>query len=222
VLAEDLLLLLTDDASGKPLLDSTKLDLALAGAVLVELTEAGRIGVAEPGGTVRAGRVVVLDPTPTGDPLLDLPLQRIADRRPAKPQDLLSGIAKGLRRQLLARLAERGILRAEEGRILGIFPVRSWPAADSAQEDEVRRGLSEVLVNGRTPSPAEAALVSLLSAVDRIPKVLGGSGVDRRELKRRAKVVAQGEFAGAAVGKAVEAITAAVAAVVVVTTSSGN
>jgi Golgi phosphoprotein 3 (GPP34) len=43
LLAEDVLLLLLDDASGKPIVDGTKLDRVLAGALLLELALAGRV-----------------------------------------------------------------------------------------------------------------------------------------------------------------------------------
>lgn len=221
LLAEDLLLLLTDDATGKAQVDSTRLDLALAGAVLLELAERGRVSIAQPGGPVKAGRVVVHDPSPIGSPVLDEALRRIAERRPSTPQDLLPRMAKGLRAGLLADLARRGILRHEENRVLRVFASRSWPAADSAHEDAVRRGLHDVLVVGRTPSPREAALISLLHAVDRVPNVVGDA-LDKRELRRRAKAIAEGEFAGAAVRKAVEAVDAAVMATILASTVAAS
>ena len=55
ILAEDVLLLLTNDTTGKTVVDKTRLDLALAGAVLLDLTTAGRVDVAGPGGAGQAG-----------------------------------------------------------------------------------------------------------------------------------------------------------------------
>ncbi|MFD1504221.1 GPP34 family phosphoprotein [Georgenia yuyongxinii] len=218
LLAEDLLLLLTDDHTGKATTDGTKLSLALAGAVVLELATEGRVDVSGPGEEVRAGRLVVRDATPTGDPVLDQSLGHLAARRPGRPQDVLGGLGRGLRATLLDRLVGRGILRAEEGRVLGIFPTRSWPAADSAHEESLRRALHDVLVLGRTPAPREGALISLLHAVDQVPKLVGGPGSDRRQLRRRAKEIAEGEFAGTAVRKAVEAVNAATMAAITATT----
>lgn len=48
-------------------------------------------------------------------------------------------------------MVERGILRSEEGKILGIFPTRSWPAQDANHEAEVRRLITQTLVQGTTP-----------------------------------------------------------------------
>ena len=71
LIAEDLLLLLTDDLTGKHVVGNPGLDLALAGANLVELAERGRVDVAGERDEVKTGRIVVRDPSPTGDAVLD-------------------------------------------------------------------------------------------------------------------------------------------------------
>lgn len=217
LLAEDLVLLLTDDKTGKPLVDQLRRDLVLAGAVVHELTELGRLRVTGRDEEQRPGRLVVADDAPTGDDLLDTTLQRLAGRKPEKPKNALGGIGKGLHQRLLERLAARGILRLEVGRVLGLFPRRAWPAVDSAHEEGVRRGLSDVLVVGRAPTPRELTLIALLDAVGQVPTVLPGSDVSRRELRRRARAVAEdGGFAATAVRKALDD---AIAATTVVATS---
>jgi hypothetical protein len=222
ILAEDLLLLLVDDRTGRPVVDTTRLDLALAGALLLDLAALGRVDVTRPGGPVKAGRLVVRDATPTGDPVLDEAARRIRSSAPRKPEALLPHLKKGLREELLARLVGRGVLRAEEGTVLGLFPTRSWPAADPTHERQVRAGLWDVLVVGRAPSPREGALVALLQAVDQVPRVLPGSGLPHRELRRRAKLVAAGGFADDAVRRAVEAVNTATMVAVMAATSAAT
>ena len=222
ILADDVLLLLTDDVTGRPALDGTKLDLALAGAALLDLAADGRVDVAGQGEAVKAGRLVVRDDRPTGDPVLDEVLRRIAAGRPRKPETVLPELAKGIRAELLERLTARGILRAEHGKILGIFPTRSWPAVDASHETAVRTGLGEVLVVGRAPTAREGALIAVLQAIDAVPVVLGDVGVPKRELRRRAKEVAEGGFADVAVRKAVEAVAAAVTAGVMAATMAAT
>src|SRR5690606_24272492 len=97
---------------------------------------------------------------------------------------------------------------------LGIFPTNRWPAVDSNHETHVRRALHDVLVTGRTATATEAALVALLLAVDKLHVVLPSTGLSRRDLKARAKAVADGGFAGEAVRKAIEAINAATMAAI--------
>jgi len=221
LLAEDILLLLTDDATGKTSVDSTTLDLALAGAVLLELAVEGRVDVAGPGEPVKPGRVVVRDPRPTGDELLDTALGIVASSSPRKPDSMLGQLKKGLAATLRERLVSRGIMRFEEGRVLGIFPTSRWPAADSSHEDQVRRALFDVLVTGRSATPTEAGLVALLQAVDKVPTVFPHTGLAKRELRARAKAVAEGGFAGEAVRKAIEAINAGVMAAVTMAAVAG-
>jgi hypothetical protein len=67
-LAEDVLLLLIDDVSGKPVVDTTRLNLALAGGVLLDLSALGQVDVSGPGEQVKAGRLVVRDTQPTDAP----------------------------------------------------------------------------------------------------------------------------------------------------------
>ena len=135
---------------------------------------------------------------------------------------MLPRLTKGLRPALLERLTNRGILRAEEGTVLGVFPRRSWPAVNSAHEDEVRSRLRAVLVDEAPPGPHETALISLLHAVDATPKVVGDPTLPKKDLKRRAKRISEGEFAGAAVQSVIAATTAAVAAAVATAAASSN
>jgi hypothetical protein len=220
ILAEDVLLLLIDDASGKAVVDKTHLDLALAGGLLLDLATLGRVDVTGAGEPVKAGRLVVREDSPTDDEVLDEGLRRVGSLRPMKPYRVLPKLAKGLREDLLGRMVGRGILRPQEGRILGIFPIHTWPALDSSHEREVRAGLHDVLVVGRGPSPREAALISLLQAIGQVPKVLGDVGVPARELRRRAKEVANGGFVDDAVRRAVAEISAATSAAISAATSS--
>jgi len=213
LLAEDLLLLLIDDASGALLLDSTRLDRALAGAVLLELALAERVGPPPPGRRFGRDRIVLLDGRPTGDPLLDDALARLDSPRPPRAARAVEKLVKGTRQALLHRLVEAGHVREEHRTVLGVFRSSRWPAVRPEHEAAVRRDLHAALVEGAPPDLRTAALTSLLVAVDVVPKVV--SAPDRRALVRRAKAVADGEWAGVAVRKAVEAVNAALVASVV-------
>ncbi len=217
LIAEDLLLLLTDDETGKHLVDGSSLDLALAGANLVELAGGGRVDLAGEGDLVKRGRIVVRDASPTGDPLLDETLRRCVDKQGKKPASVLQALAKGVREALLARLAERGVLRAAEHRVLGIFPITRWPAVDSHHETQVRTLLTSVLVQGTTPDQRTASLIALLSSVDAAHKVVDADayGVDKKLIKERAKKIRESAWAADAVVKAIQAIQAAVTASIV-------
>lgn len=219
LIAEDLALLLTDDESGRPMTSGQRVDLALAGGVLLELLMTGRVTIAGAGHPAGKDRVVVLDPGPAGDPVLDEALARVRER-PRKAKDVLPRLTKELRPTLLDRLTKRGLLRLEESKILGIFPTRQHLPSDDGYERSLRAAIQEVLVVGRTPTEREVALVSVLQSVDQVPRVLGEVGVPKRELRRRAKSLAEGEAVGDAVRQAIQAMDGAMAAVMVATTAA--
>ncbi len=222
LITEDLALLLTDDATGRTLTDAARVDLALGGALLLDLIGAGLVRITGPGEEVKPGRVVVTGAAPSGDAMLDAGVAQLVGRRPAKPQEVIQRLRKDLRPAVYQRLAARGIVRASEERILGIFPTTRWPAVDSAHEARVRAALLDVLVGGRTPTSLEATLIALLHAVGQVPKVVPTDALSKRDLSRRAKVVAEGNVAGDAVMQAVSAVQAGITAALVATAAAAS
>lgn len=219
LIAEDLILLAFDDETGKTSSGVSNLDYSLAGALLIELAMLGRIDVAGEEDEVKTGRLMVCDASATGEPALDEALGRLEKLDGGKPKDALGPLTRNeLAARLLAGLADRGILRQEKDRILGIFPTTRWPAADSEHEAAVRDSLHKVLVDGERPGERVAALIALLTAMDAVGRVLDVSTGDPAEVKRRAKEIAEGNWVSDAMRKAVEEITAAVMVAVFVPT----
>jgi hypothetical protein len=125
---------------------------------------------------------------------------------------LIAKLRKGLRSTLLERLSEAGAVRRSTRKLLGILPRATWPAADSRHWEELRARLQDVLVAGASPDSRTAALVSLLAAVNAAPKVVDG---DKKAVRARAKDIAAGDWAGAAVKKAIDAVNATVAIIII-------
>jgi hypothetical protein len=218
LLAEDLLLLLTDDRTGRLLAPAEEVDAALSGAQLIELSLSGRVDLDE------RKRLVLRDGSPTGDELLDHALGVVSGKQGKKPPVVLGPLGKNLRERLYARLTECGILRAQHDKVLGLFPRHRWPTASADHEATVRRALVAVLVTGTTPDPRDAALVALLHALRLTHKIVvpKDHGLSRRVLDRRAAEVAKGSWPSEAVRRAVDAmassVTVAVGAATVATT----
>ncbi len=170
--------------------------------------------VTDPDGRrVPAGRVVARDVSGTGHPALDHALAFVRTR-PRTPKSLVAPLAKGLRTSLLAGLAARGVLRREDGMVLGIFPTTSWPAADATHETQVRAACQEVLLGVRDPDARTAALLAMVSRTPLVRRLVAPE--DRRRAEARAKDLAAGSWASAAVKKAVDEMQAAVMVAVIV------
>jgi Golgi phosphoprotein 3 (GPP34) len=218
LLAEDLLLLLTDDTSGRLAVPATEADAGLSGAVLAELALMGKIGLTGEADAGEPGRLAVCDPSPAGDAVLDAALEIVMARQGKKPSAVIGPLRKNLRQTLHERLAASGVLRAGEARILGIFPARRWPALDTSHEEHLRRQLAGALAGQAAPDDRAAALIALLHALKCEHKVVdpGQYGLSRRQLRARAEEIATGSWASAAVRQVVQetivAVTAAASA----------
>jgi Golgi phosphoprotein 3 GPP34 len=212
LLAEDLLLLVTDDASGRLSAPAAQVDAGLGGANLMELTLMNKLGLSGERDTSGPGRIIVRDPAPTGDAVLDAALNIIIAHQGKKPSTLIRPLGKNLRQTLYERLACSGLLHAGKGRILGLFPARRWPARDSGHEAEVRQQLIQALVRQGTPDDRSAALIALLHALRCEHKIIdpGDYGLSRRQLRSRAEQIAKGSWASEAVRRAIQEMTAAV------------
>lgn len=202
MLHEDLMLLFIDQRDGRLLADSIAVENALAGALLIELVNSGRIAF-EPNGK----KLQVVDPTPLKDPLLQEAVSRFD--KPMKPQRAVERLRKKVRDKVIAQLEGRGVVRVEARKVLGIFPGKRYVITDEARFSRLRHAVGEVVSGYRGADARTGSLVTLLHAVKAVHKVFEG---DRRELTKRAKEIAAGNWAGEAVRRAIEAIQAGVGA----------
>lgn len=209
-LAHELALLGYDDA-GVNQLGRPTLDYGLAGALLLELTLAGRVEVAD-------DRLVVTDPTPVGQRQLDDALTRIAtEPKRRKPKDWVTRLAKDLPEQVLDGLVTAGVLRRDSDKVLWVFPRTRYPSttgAEPAVETQARQRMVAAVaadgpVDGRT-----AALIGLARAVGLDRKLF--AELPKEHVKRRLTEIAAGDWASAATKKAIEEIQA----VILITTTT--
>jgi len=133
---EEIVLLALDDKTGAQLpLPVTALGYGLAGAVLADLAMAGKVDT-------DAQQLTVLDPSPTGDPLLDPWLALItAERNPRSVAYWLSVLAdrqQEIEQPALDRLIARGILKRQDKKILWVIGLRRYPTVDGHERTEVR------------------------------------------------------------------------------------
>jgi Golgi phosphoprotein 3 (GPP34) len=199
-LAEDLFLLATDAATGRPLVDTTHLDLGLGGALLLDLVLQQRI-------ELRDFHVTVTDSQPTGEPLLDPALSEIAAAKPHEPGHWVRHLAHGLRHAVKDRLIEAGVLCRDDHKVLGIIRIHRTHETDGRLHHALEDQLHDAVVLGHTPSWETAALASMALAVGLDRHLFPRS--DRYAVRRRIAEVAaecpECEWVADAVQRAVDA-----------------
>ena len=212
-LHEEVLLLALRDDEGT-VASGTMYQYAVAGAILSELMLQGRIAVDDSG---RKKLARVIDPRPTGAPLLDECLDKIAATRPKPLDDWVGKFAniKNLKHRVAVRLCDRGILREEEGKILLVFTRTIYPETDPRPEQEIVERLRRaVFTDTRDLDPRTVVLVSLANSAGILKVVF-----DKKELKRRKERLEQvinGELMGKAAQEAIQAMEAAVMVAVII------
>ncbi|WP_165962762.1 GOLPH3/VPS74 family protein [Occultella glacieicola] len=164
-LAEEYLLLVLDDDSGRPLIDANSLHTAIAAAALTDLVSDGAPrGGREADGPVRKGRFARTGRSLPADPLRLAILDKAHDRKPKDAVAALGGMfswsdrAKTLKEQLLEGLAGEGVLEQQESKILGIFRHRRAPGdrrGHRCHDHDVH--LSHVQPRGQSPISDGAA-----------------------------------------------------------------
>lgn len=206
------MLLSLDDDSGAAR-DRANVGWAAGGGVLVELTLLGRVDIGE-------DRIGVRDAGPTGVPYLDEQLARIVDHgRPWKVADCLRAVAKDAAGGATQALVDRGLLREEKKRVLGLFPTRRYPEVDGAGEEEVRRRLDRVVLEGIDPDERTASLVALLHGA-RLREPAFPQREGRKQVEARMAEISDGQWVQPAVQRAIDQAQAAMVAVMVATTSA--
>ena len=175
--AEETLALLLDDRTGAFLpIGKYALEHALVGGVLMDLAFANRIDT-DP------EKLMIIDPTPTGNPTLDRVLQRINEsgdsRNTAQWLETLSAeLGEDIQQQVLDSLIERGVLERREEKFLWVFRTRRYPMIDGRMQREARQRVVGVLFSGDIPDPRDIALICIADACGLLKTVFGESELD--------------------------------------------
>ena len=175
---EIMLLMLDDDGLFLPIRGGA-VEHVLVGAVLMDLAFANRIDT-DP------ERLLVIDSTPTGNPLLDGPLERMASAAGTMNtkewvEVLAREQAADIRQQAMNGLIERGILEAKDEKFLWVFRSRRYPTIDGRVEREVKLRMEDVLLSNDMPDPRDVALICLVDACDILSDIFSEREMERAQ-----------------------------------------
>src|ERR1700756_2765172 len=190
-IAEDLLLLLLDNAQARPALDPERREKVLSAAVLLDLALACRIRPAVDGEGVAAGRLLLLAGPALDDPVLDTAMQ-LLERRPLSAKAAVAKLRRGIEPALLRQLEQSGQIRPTQLRRNRLRRPRGWPLTDRSRVNQARSALLATLFDLRTPAPPTAAIISVLQPVDGLGALLSLNDRGWRWVDARASEIASG------------------------------
>ena len=181
---EEVVLLLLDDGEGIfQSVGKATLELALTGSVLMELAFADRLDT-------DLERVIVSECEPTGNPIFDRVLERIAATEEARnAEEWIVTLAKeetvAIQEHALASLVGQGILKREQKKLLQetvqhlwIFRSPRYFPVDGRAKREVEARMS-VLFSDEIPDPRDVARICLLDACGLLGALLGAEESER-------------------------------------------
>ncbi len=208
---EEIILLLLRDDDGKFVpVSRLAMDRALAGAVLMDLAMANRIDT-------DLEHLILIDPTPVGDSLLDPTLREIAAEEEQKDTrfwiEHTVRSADEIREGALTRLVDRGILERQEDRFLWVFRSRRYPVIDGKAEREVKLRIMGVLFSDEIPDPHDVVILCLADACGLFRQILSKRELDQAE--ERIDQVKKLDLIGQAVSQAIHDIEVSIASAMI-------
>ncbi|ULE31368.1 GOLPH3/VPS74 family protein [Mycobacterium sp. IDR2000157661] len=192
-IAEDLFLLLIDNASAQPALERQRRERVLSAAVLLDLAHACRVRPAVDGESVEAGRLIALAVPGAFDPVAE-PAFQLLQRRPLRAVSAVKKLSKHTEAHIAGFLEQTGQVRRvrlpdrHSGSGYAFALVNRKRAADA------RSALLSALFDRKPPAPATAAIISLLHAVDGLGALLSLNDRGWRWVHARAGEIALGSW----------------------------
>lgn len=207
LMEEVLLLSLNEDKGNFSFTASMVVDHCLAGAILMELELLKRIRVDKK-------TLEVLDARSTKKSRFDLILNQIDSSKRHRSPDYwvgkLRGTLKGLRKELLEEMVDKALVREEERQTVLFFTTTRYPVRDVRAKKDILDRIHRALLRGEDPDLRTAKLIGLMYASGILPYLVDKE--DRKEAKKRAKDITQGDILTQAVKKAIQAQNAAASA----------
>jgi hypothetical protein len=192
-IAEDLFLLLLDNATGQPALERSRRERVLAAAVLLDLAYACRCRPAVPGDPAEAGWLLALAAEGPVDPVAE-PAFRLLERRPLPPDTAVEKLRKDTLPNLALHLEGLGEIRRVRLKSKRLRKPYAWPLTNRQRVGRARAQLLSALFDRQPPTPTTAAIVSVLHAVDGLGALLSLNDRGWRWVHARASEIASGSW----------------------------
>ena len=212
---EFMLLALREDAG--TVATSGSIEYPLAAAAITELLLQKRITLEPESGKKDKPLLRLTDSRRLGDPVLDEAIKLISEQSSRKPlTDWVRKLArmKDLKERTALQLCRRGILRADEDKVLGIFTRTIYPEIDPGPERRLVERLRGAIF-GEQPEvdPRDAILVALGHQTHLLRTKFDKADLKTRQ--ERIKRIAEGSHTARATKEVVDAVNAAIMVAVI-------
>jgi hypothetical protein len=192
-IAEDLFLLLLDNASAQPALEKSRRARVLSAAVLLDLAHACRIRPAMAGEPVERGKLVALSVPGAMDPIAE-PAFQLLQQQPLRPATAVKMLSRHTENDVILHLEQTGQIRRIRLQSKRFTHSHAWPLTNRLRVGNARAALLAALFDRRPPTPSTAGIISLLHAVDGLGALLSLNDRGWRWVHARAGEIASGSW----------------------------
>ncbi|MBN2016722.1 MAG: GPP34 family phosphoprotein [Candidatus Cloacimonetes bacterium] len=202
--AEELILLSLDDRKGTFLpMSLMSFESALAGSILMELALSNKIDT-------DLEHLILIDDTPTGDPIYDDILHMIKEH----PDDKnalywvkeIRNRYSNLREVLTQRLVDKGFLEEKKRKILGLFPQKRYPVLNDSEEISIRQRIRQIVLSDEIPEPKDIVIISLIKSCGLTDQIFSSKEI--KQASERIYQISKMDLIGQSVSKAINELQA--------------
>lgn len=195
---EKITLIALDDDTGKWVTDSMRLNYALAGGVLMQLSQKGKIEISD-------NEIKVLNTNSTDNFVLNDSLKLIDELNNKKTINVvykLARLTRKLKDGIVIDLTNKGILKESEGKVLWLFSTTNYPMIDSTLENKVKAELVDIVENNK-PAQNEDNLFLLSVLINcNLEKEVFGKTANKKLISKRLEELTSKDSIGNATNQA--------------------
>ncbi|MDP4183419.1 MAG: GPP34 family phosphoprotein [Bacillota bacterium] len=186
-MAEQIILMSIQNENGKTYMRATYLKrYGLSAALLYELIDRKKL-------ELRGKKLFVKEESSTQDEILDLALQAAKKTKSINRWIYGNQLLKGrLRRAILKSLADRGIVKEEETRFLGLIPMKRYPISNVFEKRSIEIDIRNVLINGYDNEYRSVFMTSILVVCRGATLIL--SKEERKKIASKLKFIGKGKY----------------------------
>lgn len=215
---EKITLIALDDDTGKWVTDSMRLNYALAGGVLLLLTQKSKIKIED-------NKISTIDSSKTDNYILNDAIDLIVGLNNGKAINIIYKLARLIRKLkdgIVIDLIKKGILKKQEGKVLWLFSTTNYPMVDSTLENKVKAEQIEIVENNKPiENDDNLFLLSVLINCN-LEKEVFGKNAKKSLISKRINEITSGDSIGKTTNQAMAQMQAAMTMLMVSTAATSG